>query len=133
LGADACCVQLRNASGEFLPVAQQGLGDCNAAVPDPTGLDEVVIADAELDGPHEALRRWACAAGYRALVSVPMIEADGTILGAISTLSRSPHPPADQQLRRLTLYLRQATDFLRREQLEQGLRHSEEALREADQ
>jgi len=133
LGADACCVQLRNASGEFLPVVQQGLGDCNAAVPDPTGPHEVVISDAELDGPHETLRRWACAAGYRALVSVPMIEADGTILGAISTLSRSPHPPADQQLRRLTLYLRQATDFVRREQLEQGLRHSEEALREADQ
>ena len=62
-----------------------------------------------------------------------MIAADDTILGSISTLSHSPHRPADQQLRRLTLYLRQATDFIRREQLEQGLRQSEEALREADQ
>ncbi|HYL70189.1 MAG TPA: PAS domain S-box protein [Candidatus Dormibacteraeota bacterium] len=133
LGADAGCVQLRNASGEFALMAQRGLGECGAAVPDPTGLDELVIADAELDGPFEAQRRWARAAGYRALVSVPMIAADDTILGAISTLSRSPQRPADQQLRRLTLYLRQATDFIRREQLEHGLRQSEEALREADQ
>ena len=133
LAADAGCVQLRNDSGEFLPAAHQGLGDCSTAVPDPTGLDEVVISDTEVDGPLEPLRRWARAAGYRALVSVPMIAADGTILGAISTLSRSPHGPADQQLRRLTLYVRQATDFIRREQLEQGLRQSEEALREADQ
>lgn len=133
LGADAGCVQLRNASGEFGLVAHQGLGECSAAVPDPTGLDELVISDAELDGPFEAQRSWARASGYRALVSVPMIAADDTILGSISTLSHSPHRPADQQLRRLTLYLRQATDFIRREQLEQGLRQSEEALREADQ
>lgn len=133
LGADAGCVQLRNASGEFGLVAHQGLGDCSAAVPDPRGLDELVISDAELDGPFEAQRRWARACGYRALVSVPMIAADDAILGSISTLSHSPHRPGDQQLRRLTLYLRQATDFIRREQLEQGLRQSEEALREADQ
>ena len=72
LGADAGCVQLRNASGEFGLVAHQGLGECSAAVPDPTGLDELVISDAELDGPFEA----AAQLGARGRLSRAGLSAD---------------------------------------------------------
>ena len=67
----------------------------------------------------------ARAAGFRAVLSAPLIGRDGTPLGMLSTHFRSVHRPSEQDLRRLDLYARQAADFIER-------CRTDEALREAD-
>jgi PAS domain S-box-containing protein len=94
--------------------------------------ERTIIEDIELDRDYEALRPVARAAGYRAVVSTPLIGPDGTRLGVVSTHFSAVHRPTDQELRRLDLYLRQGSDFIQRCQMEEVLRHSQEALIEAD-
>ena len=94
--------------------------------------ERTIIEDIEPDPDFEALRPVARAAGYRAVVSTPLIGPDGTRLGVVSTHFSAVHRPTDQELRRLDLYLRQASDFIQRCQMEEVLRHSQEALLEAD-
>jgi len=132
LGAEAGCIQLRNESGELRVVAQHGMSADAAWTSAPLSVEPIVVEDTEQDGSCEPLRLLVRATGYRAAVAAALIAADSTALGVITTLFRAPHRPVQQQLRRLTLYLRQAGDFIERGRLEQGLRHSEEALRDAD-
>jgi PAS domain S-box-containing protein len=94
--------------------------------------ERVLIEDVSTDAGYEPYREAARAAGYRAVLSAPLISANGAALGIISAHFRTPHRPGDQELRRLDLYLRQASDFIERLRLEDGLRRSEEVLREAD-
>ena len=54
------------------------------------------------------------------------------MLGIISMHFREVYRPTTQGLRRLDLYMRQASDFIQRYRLEEELRQSEEGLREAD-
>jgi PAS domain S-box-containing protein len=92
----------------------------------------ILIEDVETDGPYAPLRAVARAAGYRSVISNPLVGADGTPLGMVSTHFGLVHQPSEQELRRLDLYLRQACDFIQRCKLEQELKQSEEALRDAD-
>jgi len=92
----------------------------------------VIIEDVEADPGYAPFRAIARAAGYRAVVSTPLLGFDGAPLGAISTHFRAVHRPSEQELHRLDLYLRQATDFIQHSRMEQALRRSEQALREAD-
>ncbi|HYX75429.1 MAG TPA: PAS domain S-box protein [Steroidobacteraceae bacterium] len=94
--------------------------------------ERTIIEDIELDPEYAPLRVVARAAGYRAVASTPLIGADGTRLGVVSTHFSAVHRPNGQELRRLELYLRQASDFIQRWQLEEVLRRSQEALLEAD-
>ena len=89
---------------------------------------EDVLSDAAYVDYHDVAR----AAGYRAVVSVPLFGADGSKLGAISVHFPSPHRPTEAEMRRLQLYCRQASDFIQRIRLEHTLRQREDALREAD-
>jgi signal transduction histidine kinase/ActR/RegA family two-component response regulator len=66
------------------------------------------------------------------VVSTPLIGFDGTVLGAITTHTHGVSRPTDQDLNRLDLYLRQASDFIQRCRSDQVLRQNELALREAD-
>ena len=72
------------------------------------------------------------AAGCGSTISTPLVSADGAQLGMIRTRFRAARQPGERELRRLDLYLRQASDFVQRCALEQELRDREEALREAD-
>jgi signal transduction histidine kinase len=92
----------------------------------------VVIEDTETDALFAPYRAAARAADFRAVVSTPLIGADGRTMGMVSTHFRSAQLPADQDLRRLDLYLRLATDYIQRCKMEQRLQKSEEALRDAD-
>ena len=129
LGADQGSVQLLDSeSGALSTVAQRGQAPRDADTwPD----QQVVIEDVEGEERDEPLRKRARAAGYRSLISTPLIGADGMSLGVISTHFRAVHRPNVQELRRLDLYLRQATDFIERCRLEAGLRETQAALREA--
>jgi PAS domain S-box-containing protein len=143
LGADQGHVQLRDGDGGALCVVAEWGSQSDASagdirpVPreneaDALRTEQIVIADVAADGPFEWLRALTRSAGCRAVICAPLIAADGASLGRIVTYFRAAHQPREQEMRRLDLYLRQAGDFIERCSLEQGLRQSEEALREAD-
>jgi PAS domain S-box-containing protein len=94
--------------------------------------ERVIIEDIEADTAYAPYLPVARAAGYRAVVSTPLLTFDGRPLGAISTHFRAVHRPSEDELHRLDLYLRQAADFIQRSRMEQALRRSEQALLEAD-
>ena len=88
--------------------------------------ERIVVEDVETDAPYVPLRTVACAAGYRAVQSTPLMARNGTPLGMISTHFRSVHRSNEQDLRRLDLYVRQAADFIERCRTEEALRQSEQ-------
>jgi PAS domain S-box-containing protein len=146
LGADQGNLQLLNEAGDTLRlVAQRGFGrdvldlfgevrvmdECACARALRSG-ERVIVADVENEACFAPYRGIARAAGFRSVISSPVTGADGTRHGVISTYCRAVHRPQPQELGRLDLYLRQASDFIERCRLDQTLRQNEEALREAD-
>jgi signal transduction histidine kinase len=113
----------------FQEVSWQDASACGRAS---RANQRVVIEDIEADALYEPIRAVARAAGYRAVVSTPLIAGEGTLLGVVSIHFRSVHRPSEAELRRLDLFTRQASDFIQRSKIEQALKKSEEALREAD-
>jgi PAS domain S-box-containing protein len=89
----------------------------------------VIVEDVETDALFTPFRAVARAAGYRAVVSVPMIGSDGTPIGMLSAHFASPHCPSDQDLRRLELYVHHASDFVRRCRTEEALQRRDERFR----
>lgn len=88
-----------------------------------------IVEDVEQDGTFAAMRPGMKAAGVRAVVSTPLVGADGSLLGMVSCYFSFVHRPTDQDLRRLDLYIRQAADFIRRCRTDDALRRSEEQFR----
>lgn len=62
--------------------------------------------------------------GIRAVQSTPLLSRDGRLLGMISTHWRTPHIPAEDDLRQLDILARQAADLLERRQAEEALRRA---------
>ena len=123
LAADFGSIQLAHPRTKVLRlVSQRGFGDdfidhfavvrnmqavCGLAAR--TGTHSV-IADVETDpgfGPHRAI---AAASGFRAVLSVPLIDDAGALRGVISTHFRRPHCPADHELRLIDAYARLVAD-----------------------
>jgi PAS domain S-box-containing protein len=67
----------------------------------------------------------------RALLCTPLISRDGRPLGLLNYFFRTPHRPAEAELRLLDLVARKAADCIERSQAEQELRRGEEMLRRA--
>jgi PAS domain S-box-containing protein len=91
--------------------------------------ERIIIEDVEMDAPFASMLHVIHEAGYRAVQSTPLIGRNGTPLGTISTHFRAVHRPTDQELRRLDLYARQASDFIERCRVDDALRQSEERFR----
>lgn len=95
----------------------------------------VIIEDVETDALYEPLRPIARSAGYRAVVSTPLISRGGKPLGMLSTHWRGVHRPSEQDLQGLDLHVRQAVDFIiditEQKRAEQALAEKEERLRAA--
>ena len=146
LGADKGMIQLLDAQGSMLSVvAQCGFEqDFLELFRDVTTADvcasgralasgrQVIVEDIEADSLFELYLESCRAAGVRSLISTPFVAAGGTPLGIVSAHFGLIHGPSEQALRRLDLYVRQATNFIQRCKVEQMLRESEEALLEAD-
>jgi PAS domain S-box-containing protein len=92
----------------------------------------IIIEDVGTEKPLHAILEVGHAAGFRAIVSVPLIGPDGTPFGVLSAYFAVIHSPSEQQLRILDLFVRHACDFIRRCKMEQALRLREESLREGD-
>ena len=69
-------------------------------------------------------------AGIRAVQSTPLFSRGGRLLGVISTHWRTPHTPAQSDLRQFDILARQAADLLERKQAEAALRQSEASFHE---
>ena len=145
LGADKGDLQLSDDAGVLEIVVQRGFTQqflnffAKVARDDPSccgralrASERLIIEDIESDVASAPLLEVYREAGFRAVVSTPLLNPDGTVLGMVSTHFRHAHRPADQELRRLDLYLRQACDFVQRSRLEGRLRLNEETLRDAD-
>jgi PAS domain S-box-containing protein len=91
--------------------------------------ERIVIFDVDQNADFAPYRDVARAADFRAVISTPLVGKNGTGLGMLSTHFRSPHQPSDQELRRLDLYVRQASDFIERCNVDEELRQTEERLR----
>ena len=89
----------------------------------------IIIEDIEVDPLYAPFRSVARAAGYRAILTAPLIGRDGAPLGVLTTQFRSAHRPDQQDLRRLDLYARQAGDFIERCRHDEALRESERRFR----
>jgi PAS domain S-box-containing protein len=87
------------------------------------------VEDVETDEYFAPFRPIARAAGYRAAQSTPIMSREGVLLGTLATQFRSVHRPAEQDLRLLDFYVRQAADIIERHKAEDALRQSEERLR----
>lgn len=90
---------------------------------------QTIIEDVDSDPRFAALRPIAREAGFRAVVSTPIVDGADQTLGMISVHFRAPHRPTEQALSRLELYVRQAGDFIARKRTEQALQDSRAQLR----
>jgi PAS domain S-box-containing protein len=69
-------------------------------------------------------------AGARALQSTPLVTRGGDLLGRLSTFYRTPHRPADRDLRLLDILARQTADLIERKRAEGALLASERWFRQ---
>lgn len=76
-------------------VVDGGTSACGRAA---TGGTQTVIADIEEDEAFAPHRDIAVASGFRAVQSTPLADADGRVIGVISTHFREPHRPSDLTL-----------------------------------
>jgi PAS domain S-box-containing protein len=143
LGADKGNVQLWDAERKVLLIAAQRgfeqdflefFREVSAADDSACGRalrtgKTVVIEDVERDEPFVPFLPIARAAGFRAVVSAPVLSRGGVRRGVLSAHFSSPHRPSDTDLRRLDLYRRRAAAFIERYSSGQALRDSEERLR----
>jgi PAS domain S-box-containing protein len=67
--------------------------------------------------------------GLRASQTTPLIARDGRLVGMLSTHWRTPHEPAERELRLFDVLVRQAADLIERHESERSLRESEEQYR----
>jgi signal transduction histidine kinase/DNA-binding response OmpR family regulator len=145
LGADKGHIQLLNPNGVLTIGVQHGFDKdflehfheisaehdsaCGRAL---RSGQTVVIEDVNGDTSYGRLRPIAHAAGYRTVISTPLIAGDGILQGMLSTYFSSVYHADEQELRRLDLYIRQASDFIHRCKTEDALRAGEATLREQD-
>src|SRR5262249_39485891 len=61
--------------------------------------------------------------GIRAVQSTPLMSRHGRLVGMLSTHWRTPHQPAERELRLLDMLARQAADLIERKQTEAALSH----------
>ncbi len=92
----------------------------------------VLVEDVNEDRDFEPYRASARHAGFRAVQSTPLVGADGSCIGVVSTHFANPHRPTHIEMQTLEEYSRLAADFLLRlapaEQFASIVRSLNEAL-----
>jgi PAS domain S-box-containing protein len=91
--------------------------------------ERLLVEDVEIDEASAPLRLLALAAGCGATLSSPFTSRRGHLLGVLSAYFTSPHRPGEHALRLLDLYVRQAADFIERQQADATQRESETRYR----
>lgn len=81
--------------------------------------ERIIIEDVHADISFTPHRHVATGAGFRALVSTPLIGHQGELLGMLSTHFRKPHRPTEYELRLTDIYAQQAARMLARKRMEE--------------
>jgi GAF domain-containing protein len=109
-GADLGNVQIRHPDGGLRIACQHGFGreflEYFAVVDDEGAAcgraaaqrSQVVIVDVDADPRFAPHREIAAASGFRAVQSTPLVDADGRLVGIVSTHFRRPHRPSRRDL-----------------------------------
>ncbi|HEY3275427.1 MAG TPA: chemotaxis protein CheB [Syntrophorhabdaceae bacterium] len=142
-GADMGNIQLLNpASGALEVRAQRGSGRrwtelcdgagrendaCGSIIPRGTRMvvEDVAAEPLPEGAPAEIMR----GAGIRALVSTPVKERAGRVIGVFSVFFRSPHKSEEGTLQRLDVLARLTADVIERARTDDELKRSEEKYR----
>jgi PAS domain S-box-containing protein len=90
--------------------------------------ESIFIEDVEGDPEFLPHRKIAAAAGFRAVLSMPVIAKHGKPLGIFSIHFREPQSLSDTALRRSDLFLSLAAETLRRKWAEQSKQYSDSRL-----
>ena len=92
---------------------------------------QVVVEDVMVDAGYAPHRGLAVAAGFRGVVSSPLVTRDGELLGIVSTHFREPHRPSEAALQLTDLHVRFAAEVVTRVRATEALRESDRKLRVA--
>lgn len=85
----------------------------------------VVVEDVEKELDFAPGRDEARAAGYRAVVAVPLSASSGRLVGMLAVHFREPHQFSPHELRLVDICARQAADAISVSQLQQALREAD--------
>ena len=111
---------------DYFDNVPEGTACCGAAL---EGRECIIVEDVLTDPVFAQHLPIVNAAGYRAVMSKPLIGRGGELLGIISTHFRQPHRPSESELRLVDLYARQAADMIEHKRAEDACRASEERFR----
>lgn len=113
----------------FREVSAQDGSACGRAL---RSRQVVVVEDVATEPSFAPFLEVAREAGFRAVVSMPLVGYDGQPLGVLSAHFRRPHRPSALALEQLALYGQLAASFIQRWQSDEvTLRDNEERLRKA--
>jgi PAS domain S-box-containing protein len=101
------------------------VGDGSACAQAMQTGERIIIEDVQVEPSFEPHWRIAEAAEFRGVISTPLKNRSGSVIGMLSVHFRQPHHPSERDQRLLDLYARHAADFIERSRFE-------EALKEAD-
>jgi len=79
----------------------------------------IIIEDVQTDISFAPYRHVAAEAGFRSLVSTPLISPKGELLGMLSTHFRNPHRPTEYELRLTDIYAQQAARMFEQKRMEE--------------
>ena len=89
---------------------------------------ERMFTDVDVDAYADDDSRRFIAAGYRSILSTPLLTRSGRPLGLLSTFWRRSHRPIERELRFIDLLARQAADFIAQRQSAEELAESQQRL-----
>ena len=96
----------------------------------------VVIPDVDVDAEYAPIRKVAREAGYRAVVTTPLVTSTGVLIGFVSVHFVNVHTPTPIEMDTLMSYSRLAADYLqellRSESLHRKAQEMSERLYERD-
>lgn len=92
---------------------------CAACVRAARTRERIIIEDVLADSSFAPHRHIAAEAGFRSLVSTPLIGHQGELLGLLSTHFREPHRPTEYELRLTDIYAQQTARLLERKRMEE--------------
>ncbi len=124
------------ASLGFAPAALAALADVATAT-GASGLAfsegrRVVVDNIDNDERFEMHRAITARFGIRAAHSVPLVAANGEVLGSLSVHFGAPHRPSRREMDQADLLARKAALYVQRARAEEARRESEQRLLEAD-
>lgn len=110
---------------QFKVITRDGITPCARVI---ASKQRVASYDLNADPEFAELAKVATPLGIGAVMSTPLLTADGALLGVFSVFWNSPHRPSEHELYLVDLYVQQAARHVERRIAEKALRESESRL-----